>query len=186
MKKYNSWQEKLGFYYNYFGTKRESGVDCITTQEIANDINKSKANVSHDLTNLIKSPGRRNYGYNTTFIYKQLQKIVQLDEPCYIVIIGSCPTFINTEPLKKRNFIIKKQRDTFSIETLKNDTQLLILTTSISEEEFESIPENIRGILNLSGKHYETERPYYEIDILSIILDLWIDTIDLDSIQLKE
>lgn len=186
MKKYNSLQEKLGFYYNYFGKKRESGIECITTMEIASDINKSKANVSNDLTNLIKSPGRRNYGYNTTFIYKQLQKIMHLNEPCYIVLIGPYLPFIDVEMLKKRNFFIKEQKDVFSEEVFEDNTQLLILTTTISQEEFNSIPENICGILNLSGKHYETEKPYYEVNILSMILDLWIDTINLDSIQLNE
>lgn len=181
MKSYKSWQEKLGFYYNYFGLKRENGTDCVTAQEIANDINKSKANVSHDLANLIKNPGRKNYGYNTTFIFKQLQKLMHLDRPCGIVIIGDCPSFIDLDLLKKRNFIIKDQRDTFSTDVLETDVQLLILTIPITKEEFDSIPDNICGIVNLSGTHYESTRPYYEIDLFTVLSNLWLDTLDLDA-----
>ena len=186
MKYGNTWKEKIGFYYNYFGLKRENGIDSITAQEIATDINKSRANVSHDLANLIKSPGRKNYGYNTTFIYKQLQKVMHLDKPCNIVVIGSSPSYINIDLLKKRNFIIRDQRENFSLEGLETDVQLLILTVSITEEEFFSIPESICGIINLSGTHYETLRPYYEIDLFSILSNLWVDTLDLDFEQIKE
>lgn len=175
----NLWKEKICFYYNYFGLKRENGIDCVIAQEIADDINKSKANVSHDFANLIASPGRRNYGYNTTFIYKQLQKLMHLDKPCYVAIVGSSPTFMNVELLNKRNFIIKNQQDTFSPDAL-SDIQLLILTMPITQEEFNTIPENVAGIINLSGVHYNTQRPYQEIDMLSILSELWINTFDLD------
>ena len=180
------WLEKLGFYYNYFGKKKDIGIDNLTTMQIAKETNKSKANISNDLTKLVDSPGRRNYGYNTIFLYRELQKTIKLNNVCNLLVIGELSPFIHTNLLNNRNFYILKQTETYNKDLLLTNADILVLTKEINEDDFAEISETVSAILNLSGKSYTTEKPYYEIDFLAILTALWIDSLEDIDVPLKK
>ena len=79
---------RLPRYFRYLGELKDEGVDRISSQELSELMKVTASQIRQDLNNF-GGFGQQGYGYNVEYLYKEIGKILGLDEKHNFIIIGA-------------------------------------------------------------------------------------------------
>lgn len=100
---------RLPRYLRYLGDLRDEGVERISSQELSKLMKVTASQIRQDFNNF-GGFGQQGYGYNVSYLYSEISKILGLDEEHHLVIIGSGnlgQAIANYMNFEKRGFIFK-------------------------------------------------------------------------------
>jgi redox-sensing transcriptional repressor len=100
---------RLPRYYRYLGELIESGVQRISSKELSAKMKVTASQIRQDLNNF-GGFGQQGYGYNVKYLYDEIAKILGIDRPHNMIIIGAGnlgQAIVNYEDFEKRGFVIK-------------------------------------------------------------------------------
>lgn len=80
--------ERLPRYYRYLGDLRDEGVERISSQELSKIMHVTASQIRQDF-NHFGGFGQQGYGYNTDYLYHEIGKILGLDHPHNMILIGA-------------------------------------------------------------------------------------------------
>jgi len=104
---------RLPRYFRYLGELKDEGVERISSQELSELMKVTASQIRQDFNNF-GGFGQQGYGYNVEFLYKEIGKILGLDNTHNFVIIGAgnlgraLGNYMNFE---RRGFIFKGMFD---------------------------------------------------------------------------
>ena len=104
---------RLPRYYRYLGELKDEGIERISSQELSERMNVTASQIRQDFNNF-GGFGQQGYGYNVDYLYKEIGKILGLDQKHNFIIIGAgnlgraLGNYLNFE---KRGFIFKGMFD---------------------------------------------------------------------------
>ena len=165
---------RLPRYYRYLGELLESGTDRISSKELSEKMNITASQIRQDLNNF-GGFGQQGYGYNVEYLYNEIKKILGIDKPYNIIVVGGGnigQALVNYTNFEKRGFNIKavfdinprligmtirgvEVRDVDKMdEFIKNnniDVAILTLPKALAVETANNLAEwGIKGIWNFS------------------------------------
>ncbi len=79
---------RLPRYYRYLGDLLSEGVERISSRELSHRMHVTASQIRQDLNNF-GGFGQQGYGYNVSYLYDEIAKILGLDETHNIIVIGS-------------------------------------------------------------------------------------------------
>ncbi len=79
---------RLPRYFRYLGDLRDEGVERISSQELSELMKVTASQIRQDFNNF-GGFGQQGYGYNVDFLYKEIGKILGLDQTHRFIIIGA-------------------------------------------------------------------------------------------------
>jgi len=100
---------RLPRYYRYLRYLLTEGVDRISSRDLSIMMNVTASQIRQDLNNF-GGFGQQGYGYNVSYLYNEIGKILGVDKNHNIVVIGAghlghaLATYVNYE---KRGFVFK-------------------------------------------------------------------------------
>lgn len=100
---------RLPRYYRYLGDLKNEGVERISSQELSRIMNVTASQIRQDFNNF-GGFGQQGYGYNTSYLYEEIGKILGLDQQHDMVLIGAGKlgqALVNYMNLKNRGFSFK-------------------------------------------------------------------------------
>lgn len=104
---------RLPRYFRYLGELKDDGVERISSQELSELMKVTASQIRQDFNNF-GGFGQQGYGYNVEFLYKEIGKILGLDNKHNFIIIGAgnlgraLGNYMNFE---RRGFIFKGMFD---------------------------------------------------------------------------
>ena len=104
---------RLPRYYRYLGELLEDGVERISSGELSAKMKVTASQIRQDLNNF-GGFGQQGYGYNVKYLYTEIAKILGLDRPHGLIIIGAGnlgQAIANYTNFERRGFIIKGMFD---------------------------------------------------------------------------
>ena len=104
---------RLPRYYRYLGELLEDGVERISSGELSAKMKVTASQIRQDLNNS-GGFGQQGYGYNVKYLYTEIAKILGLDRPHGLIIIGAGnlgQAIANYTNFERRGFIIKGMFD---------------------------------------------------------------------------
>lgn len=75
-------------YFRYLGELMDEGVERISSGDLSERMNVTASQIRQDLNNF-GGFGQQGYGYNVSFLYEEIGKILGLDKKHHIVVIGA-------------------------------------------------------------------------------------------------
>lgn len=100
---------RLPRYYRYLGDLKEQGIERISSQELSRLMKVTASQIRQDFNNF-GGFGQQGYGYNVSFLYDEIRKILGLTEQHHLIIIGAGnlgQAIANYMNFEKRGFIFK-------------------------------------------------------------------------------
>ena len=100
---------RLPRYYRYLGDLKNEGVERISSQELSRIMNVTASQIRQDFNNF-GGFGQQGYGYNTSYLYEEIGKILGLDQQHDMILIGAGnlgQALVNYMNLKNRGFSFK-------------------------------------------------------------------------------
>ncbi len=100
---------RLPRYYRYLGDLKSEGVERISSQELSRIMNVTASQIRQDLNNF-GGFGQQGYGYNTSYLYDEIGKILGLNKQHDMILIGAGKlgqAIVNYMNLKNRGFSFK-------------------------------------------------------------------------------
>lgn len=100
---------RLPRYFRYLGELKDEGVERISSQELSELMKVTASQIRQDFNNF-GGFGQQGYGYNVTFLYQEIGKILGLDRTHHLIIIGAgnlgqaLGNYMNFE---RRGFLLK-------------------------------------------------------------------------------
>ena len=79
---------RLPRYYRYLGDLKEQGIERISSQELSRLMKVTASQIRQDFNNF-GGFGQQGYGYNVSFLYDEIRKILGLTEQHHLIIIGA-------------------------------------------------------------------------------------------------
>lgn len=79
---------RLPRYYRYLGELKEQGVERISSQELSRMMHVTASQIRQDF-NHFGGFGQQGYGYNTTYLYEEIGKILGLDQEHSMILVGA-------------------------------------------------------------------------------------------------
>ena len=79
---------RLPRYYRYLGELLEEGVERISSNELSEKMRVTASQIRQDLNNF-GGFGQQGYGYNVSYLYAEIGKILGLDKTHHMIIIGA-------------------------------------------------------------------------------------------------
>lgn len=104
---------RLPRYFRYLGDLKDEGVERISSQELSELMKVTASQIRQDFNNF-GGFGQQGYGYNVEYLYKEIGKILGLDQTHNFVIIGAgnlgraLGNYLNFE---RRGFILRGMFD---------------------------------------------------------------------------
>ena len=98
--------KRLPRYYRYLGELLEEGVERISSAELSRIMHVTASQIRQDLNNF-GGFGQQGYGYNVSFLYNEIGKILGLDTEHPMIILGAGNlghTLANFRGFEKRSF----------------------------------------------------------------------------------
>jgi redox-sensing transcriptional repressor len=98
---------RLPRYFRYLGELKDSGVERISSQELSALMKVTASQIRQDLNNF-GGFGQQGYGYNVEHLYKEIGKILGLDQTHHFIIIGAGnlgQALANYQNFEKRGFV---------------------------------------------------------------------------------
>ena len=105
--------KRLPRYYRYLDELIEEGVERISSNELSEKMQVTASQIRQDLNNF-GGFGQQGYGYNVSYLYSEIGKILGLDKTHHMIIIGAGnlgQAIANYANFEKRGFIIKGMFD---------------------------------------------------------------------------
>ena len=100
---------RLPRYYRYLGDLKNEGVERISSQELSRIMNVTASQIRQDFNNF-GGFGQQGYGYNTSYLYEEIGKILGLNKQHDMILIGAGnlgQALVNYMNLKNRGFSFK-------------------------------------------------------------------------------
>ena len=100
---------RLPRYYRYLGDQKGQGVERISSQELSRIMNVTASQIRQDFNNF-GGFGQQGYGYNTSYLYDEIGKILGLNKQHDMILIGAGKlgqALVNYMNLKNRGFSFK-------------------------------------------------------------------------------
>ena len=79
---------RLPRYFRYLGDLKDEGVERISSQELSELMKVTASQIRQDFNNF-GGFGQQGYGYNVEFLYKEIGRILGLDQTHHFIIIGA-------------------------------------------------------------------------------------------------
>ncbi|TCK92878.1 redox-sensing transcriptional repressor [Natranaerovirga hydrolytica] len=101
--------KRLPRYYRYLGDLLENDVVRISSKELSERMKVTASQIRQDLNNF-GGFGQQGYGYNVEYLYKEIGKILGLENKYNIIIVGAGnlgQALANYTDFEKRGFIVK-------------------------------------------------------------------------------
>ncbi len=104
---------RLPRYFRYLGELRDEGVERISSQDLSSLMHVTASQIRQDFNNF-GGFGQQGYGYNVSYLYDEIGKILGLDRKHNFVIIGAgnlgraLGNYMNFE---RRGFILRGMFD---------------------------------------------------------------------------
>ena len=80
--------KRLPRYYRYLGELIEEGIERISSNELSAKMRVTASQIRQDLNNF-GGFGQQGYGYNVSYLYTEIGKILGLDKTHHMIIIGA-------------------------------------------------------------------------------------------------
>ena len=96
-------------YFRYLGELRDEGVERISSQDLSGLMQVTASQIRQDFNNF-GGFGQQGYGYNVDYLYKEIGKILGLDQHHHLIIIGAGnlgQALANYMNFEKRGFLMK-------------------------------------------------------------------------------
>lgn len=100
---------RLPRYFRYLGELRDEGVERISSQDLSRLMQVTASQIRQDFNNF-GGFGQQGYGYNVDYLYKEIGKILGLDQHHHLIIIGAGnlgQALANYMNFEKRGFLMK-------------------------------------------------------------------------------
>ena len=100
---------RLPRYFRYLGELRDEGVERISSQDLSGLMQVTASQIRQDFNNF-GGFGQQGYGYNVDYLYKEIGKILGLDQHHHLIIIGAGnlgQALANYMNFEKRGFIMQ-------------------------------------------------------------------------------
>ena len=100
---------RLPRYFRYLGELKDAGVERISSQELSRLMKVTASQIRQDFNNF-GGFGQQGYGYNVEYLYQEIGKILGLDKPHHLIIIGAGnlgQALANYMNFERRGFIFK-------------------------------------------------------------------------------
>lgn len=100
---------RLPRYFRYLGELRDDGVERISSQELSKIMNVTASQIRQDFNNF-GGFGQQGYGYNVEYLYKEIGKILGLNQTHRLVIVGAGhlgQALANYMNFERRGFLIR-------------------------------------------------------------------------------
>lgn len=172
---------RLPRYYRYLGELKEEGIERISSGDLSERMHVTASQIRQDLNNF-GGFGQQGYGYNVSYLYDEIGKILNLDKEHTMIIIGSGHlgmAIANYANFEKRGFKVialfdknpeiigKKVRniEVFDIDSLKSyisSNKIDIAALTLPKEQATKIADDlveggIKAIWNFA--HTDLELP---------------------------
>ncbi|MCF8018384.1 Redox-sensing transcriptional repressor Rex [Petrocella atlantisensis] len=101
--------KRLPRYYRYLGELLENDIVRISSNELSQRMGVTASQIRQDLNNF-GGFGQQGYGYNVNHLYKEIAKILGLENHYSVIIIGSGnlgQALANYTDFEKRGFVVK-------------------------------------------------------------------------------
>ena len=101
--------KRLPRYYRYLGELLENDIVRISSNELSHRMGVTASQIRQDLNNF-GGFGQQGYGYNVSHLYKEIAKILGLENHYSVIIIGSGnlgQALANYTDFEKRGFVVK-------------------------------------------------------------------------------
>ena len=101
--------KRLPRYYRYLGDLFESGVERISSSDLSERMQVTASQIRQDLNNF-GGFGQQGYGYNVSYLFNEIGKILGLDKTYNMIIVGAGnlgQALANYVKFEKRGFIVK-------------------------------------------------------------------------------
>lgn len=105
--------KRLPRYYRYLEELLDNGVDKISSNELSVKMNVTASQIRQDLNNF-GGFGQQGYGYNVEYLHREIARILCIDIPHSIVIVGAGNlgrAIANYANFEKRGFVVKGMFD---------------------------------------------------------------------------
>lgn len=79
---------RLPRYFRYLGELKRQGVERISSQELSRLMKVTASQIRQDLNNF-GGFGQQGYGYNTSFLYDEISKILGLEKQHDMILVGA-------------------------------------------------------------------------------------------------
>ncbi|MCR4745210.1 MAG: redox-sensing transcriptional repressor Rex [Lachnospiraceae bacterium] len=79
---------RLPRYFRYLGELKDEGVEKISSQELSELMNVTASQIRQDLNNF-GGFGQQGYGYNVSYLYDEIGKILGLDQKHNLILVGA-------------------------------------------------------------------------------------------------
>lgn len=79
---------RLPRYFRYLGELKDEGVERISSQELSELMKVTASQIRQDFNNF-GGFGQQGYGYNVTYLYTEIGKILGLDQTHKFIIVGA-------------------------------------------------------------------------------------------------
>ena len=100
---------RLPRYFRYLGELKDEGVETISSQDLSGLLQVTASQIRQDFNNF-GGFGQQGYGYNVDYLYKEIGKILGLDQHHHLIIIGAGnlgQALANYMNFEKRGFLMK-------------------------------------------------------------------------------
>lgn len=100
---------RLPRYFRYLGELKDEGIERISSQELSDIMKVTASQIRQDFNNF-GGFGQQGYGYNVDYLYKEIGKILGLDQHHHLIIIGAGnlgQALANYMNFEKRGFLMK-------------------------------------------------------------------------------
>lgn len=100
---------RLPRYYRYLGEIMNEGTDRISSKELSERMGVTASQIRQDLNNF-GGFGQQGYGYNVSYLYGEIGKILGIDKHQNIIVIGAGnlgSAIVNYVNFNKRGFVFK-------------------------------------------------------------------------------
>ena len=132
---------RLPRYYRYLGDLKNEGVERISSQELSRIMNVTASQIRQDFNNF-GGFGQQGYGYNTSFLYEEIGKILGLNKQHDMILIGAGnlgQALVNYMNLKNRGFLFK---GAFDVNPALHDKKIANIPIYPMEQMSRFISEN--------------------------------------------
>ena len=105
--------KRLPRYYRYLGELMNEGVERISSNDLSERMKVTASQIRQDLNNF-GGFGQQGYGYNVSFLYEEIAKILGIDQKHNMIIIGAGnlgQAIANYTNFEKSGFMIKGMFD---------------------------------------------------------------------------
>ncbi len=105
--------KRLPRYYRYLGELMQEGVERISSNELSEKMKVTASQIRQDLNNF-GGFGQQGYGYNVSYLYNEIAKILGIDKQHNLIIIGAGnlgQAIANYANFERRGFMIKGMFD---------------------------------------------------------------------------